>query len=251
MKLTDKFSLSKQSSLLALITLAVMVLTTSNLPSAQNEARSVEITQNKIDMLGIDTTLSLIQVTPGKLPDPIGSAWVDTKPQNIVKDELQAKIEQPAPVEKISAPKKTVQNEEKTAQSAKLTKPQTVTTEAATVEKENSEELQILKTVRVSHKAEMKIFQKDMSALQTWRYAVQVAAIYGEDSADDLVEYLSNKGYSPVIWESEDKRGNKFQRIWIGLYQDGKRAQKAREYYKTHENKHAFVTPVAWETLAQ
>ncbi|MBF0383246.1 MAG: SPOR domain-containing protein [Magnetococcales bacterium] len=118
------------------------------------------------------------------------------------------------------------------------------------LEEEPLQELKVVRTVKVAEK-KLKVFKKDLTALQSWRYAVQVAAIYGEDLADELVDYLASKGYSPVIWESEDKRGNKFQRIWIGLYQNSEKAEMAREYYTKHENKQAFVTTVAWDSIDQ
>ncbi|MBF0447456.1 MAG: SPOR domain-containing protein [Magnetococcales bacterium] len=93
---------------------------------------------------------------------------------------------------------------------------------------------------------EMSLFKNDLASMGSWRYAVQVAALYKNDSSENLVEELANKGYSPVIWESEDYSGKRFHRIWIGLYSDSAQAKLAQDYYKIHEKKPAFITPISW-----
>lgn len=95
----------------------------------------------------------------------------------------------------------------------------------------------------------MNIFQEDISAFKSWRFAVQVAAIYEDNATEDLVGDLSSKGYSPIVWEAEDHKGKRFRRIWIGLYRSGALARKAQEYYTKNENKQAFITPITWDII--
>ncbi|MBF0454404.1 MAG: SPOR domain-containing protein [Magnetococcales bacterium] len=110
-----------------------------------------------------------------------------------------------------------------------------------------------LKQIRAAERRQIEdlLLQKDLTALEPWRFAVQVAAIYEEEAANDLVAKLSKKGYSPVVWEAEDSKGRQFKRIWIGLYQDSKRAKNAQKYYRDHENKAAFITNVSWSSPKQ
>jgi cell division septation protein DedD len=89
----------------------------------------------------------------------------------------------------------------------------------------------------------VKVHQKNLYALKSWRYAVQVAAVYDKSVAAELVDNLSGKGYSPLIWESTDKKGKKFQRVWIGFYSSFKQAKKVQEFYSKQESRPAFIVP--------
>ncbi len=316
-KLKGAVTVSRQFALLSVATIAVMILTASNLPSAQNENRDNAVIQHRMDMMGKEPVFPFVPITPDKLPEPVGSAWNDESPDSdaepatvaidepehtvvaMIQEPTRTAIEESAMAE-ADAAVESAANEAAAATQARAEIEAVAEATIAAVEAEDAAAFaeavanaaaaeaaayeaavaevaaaeaaavqvavaeiaasggaaesaaagdEIVKTVRTSNREEMHIFKKDLTALQSFRYAVQVAAIYGDEAADELVDYLSNKGYSPVIWESEDKKGRRFQRIWIGLYQDGERALKAREYYRTHEKKHAFVTPVAWDSV--
>ena len=256
MKLQNKFTLSKRSSLLASVLLATIVLTASNLPSAQKETHRVETTRNKVDKLAKDAVFPFVPITPEKLINPMDYSLNNGEINNPLIEEIVVELEHSAPLEvkskqvakvDLSTPA-IIKNEQKTVvgSAENLGKDQKIVQKPEP--KGINTGMEIVRTVQVAQE-EMHIFKKDLSALQSWRYAVQVAAVYGGSSTDDLVDYLSNKGYSPIIWESEDKKGRKFQRIWIGLYQEKEQARAAREYYNKHEKKQAFVTPVAWDAI--
>ncbi len=87
------------------------------------------------------------------------------------------------------------------------------------------------------------IKQKDPYFQKPWSYAVQVAAVYEQAVADRVTAYLVKTGFPPLIWESLDKNGRKFKRIWIGVFQDIKRAKEVMEQYRLQENRPAFIVP--------
>ncbi|MBF0358916.1 MAG: SPOR domain-containing protein [Magnetococcales bacterium] len=231
---------TKQSIVLVAIMLVVVIFSASNLPSAQYDTQMILSEQHQDDLAAIQEIFPFVPIQKEKIFN--STDFIRTKVSEVaVVEEQQPKVEERKVVAKLEV-------KEAPAIPEKI---DLLEETSALIEPEQQvEELDVVRTIKVDNK-QLPVFQKDLSALQSWRYAVQVAAIYGEDLADDLVDYLSNKGYSPVIWESEDNKGRRFHRIWIGLYQDSERATKAREYYKTHENKHAFVTPVAWDSVEQ
>ena len=293
MKQNIKLTLSKRSSLLAVALVAAVVLSATNLPSAQKDSHQVKSRFNVTKQENSRAAFPLDMITTEELLSPIDFSWVEKNrgsevlPQNVkiiseptikttvetkkvalIKDEvisqaprLVAMIQEnrEAPILSQELVVLPVAKKEPLAQA----KPLLTLTQEPTLKRLEKQPIQksenikpqergskVVRTVQVAHK-EMKIFEKDLTTLQSWRYAVQVAAVFGGNSSDNLVDHLSEKGYSPIIWESEDSRGRKFQRIWIGLYQNSEKAKEAREYYKKRENKQAFVTPVAWGEIYQ
>jgi cell division septation protein DedD len=255
MKLKNRVLSSKKTFLLTPVVVMVIVFSATNLPSAQNNTPNIGANKSVAVEPDRKVIFPFEPIPKTQLFKTDDFVWKE----NIVPD---VQIEKIAPVTKQQLP---VEQTKLNMQVAKLDNkiaivPEKIVNNAVILEtnqvvtykakEEPLKKLKVLRTVKVAEK-KLKVFKKDLTILQSWRYAVQVAAIYGEDLADDLVDYLASKGYSPVIWESEDKKGNRFQRIWIGLYQNSEKADKAREYYTKHENKQAFVTTVAWDSMDQ
>jgi cell division septation protein DedD len=260
-KLKNRVLSSKKTFLLAPVVVMVMVFSATNLPSAQKSIK--DIVANKSVAVEPDkrVVFPFEPIPQNELFKTEDVVWKQNEAQKIKIDKRENIVKQFLPDQQTQLNVQVAKIDRKLAAvpesiaivPEKILKYDNMETKLAVTQEAKEEplkELKVLRTVKVAEK-KLKVFKKDLTILQTWRYAVQVAAIYGEDLADDLVDYLASKGYSPVIWESEDKKGNKFQRIWIGLYQNSEKADMAREYYTKHENKQAFVTTVAWDTVDQ
>ncbi|MBF0358497.1 MAG: SPOR domain-containing protein [Magnetococcales bacterium] len=78
---------------------------------------------------------------------------------------------------------------------------------------------------------------------KSWRYAVQVAALYDELAVDELVSHLAERGYKVVVWPSIDKKGIKLKKILIGLFQSIDRAKEVSKNYQKIEHRPSFIIP--------